>query len=48
MNQMQQQNQQPTQDDIASKLKKLKTLFENDSSAQAEFKAKVAELIRKF
>ncbi|RZL69700.1 MAG: SPFH domain-containing protein [Pedobacter sp.] len=44
MNQMQQQT---SQEDIASKLQKLKAIFENGLIDEAEYKAKKAELIEK-
>lgn len=48
MNQMQQQvNNQSQQDDITTKLQKLKTLFENGLIDEAEYKQKKAELIDK-
>jgi membrane protease subunit (stomatin/prohibitin family) len=48
MNQIQKQENQPTSnDDITSKLMKLKTLFENGLIDESEFKAKKLELIDK-
>ena len=47
MNQIQQQtNQQSNQDDIAGKLQKLKTLFENGLIDEAEYKSKKEELLK--
>lgn len=48
MNQIQQQHNQPTNnEDISSKLVKLKTLFENGLIDEIEYKAKKSELIEK-
>lgn len=47
MNQMQQSNSQPAQDDIATRLQKLKALFEKGLIDEAEYKAKKADLIDK-
>lgn len=47
MNQMQQNNSQPAQEDIAARLQKLKALFENGLIDEQEYKAKKADLIDK-
>jgi membrane protease subunit (stomatin/prohibitin family) len=47
MNQMQQNNSQPAQQDIAARLQKLKALFENGLIDEQEYKAKKADLIDK-
>lgn len=47
MNQMQQNNQPPAQDDIKTKLQKLKSLFDDGLIDESEYKAKKADLIDK-
>lgn len=47
MNQVQQPQTNPQQEDIAAKLQKLKTLFENGLIDESEYKTKKAELIDK-